>query len=201
MPPQSKNLTLDFEKLTEKNLQPIVKLFKTAGYTVAAIDAPNKGKRESGMLIKRFTLTFEDGQNVEARVKSDGTIFQVRLNNKVVPIKAVDDMKKAVSEIANYLYGNAKSFARAKAQREKAKIRPPKPKITTSRAEKIAELSENLDQIAQNVADLEKEVEAAKNKVFELDTQLDAAKAELARERMRTTELEAEIARLTPEGV
>ena len=98
MPPASNQLKLDFNKLTEKNLQPILKKFAKYEYPVVSVDAPNKGKRESGVLVKSFTLTFEDSQKVLVKVKSDGTIFQVRLNNKVVPIQHVDDLSKAVTE-------------------------------------------------------------------------------------------------------
>ena len=133
MPPKSNQLTLDFEKLTEKALQPILKKFQKAGYPVIKVDAPNKAKRESGFLIKNFTLTFEDEQQILVRVKAGGTIFQVKLNNRVVPIKHVDDMEKAISEIANYLYDNAKAFAKVKAQRDRRKLKPPAPSITTTR--------------------------------------------------------------------
>ena len=196
MPPKSNQLTLDFEKLTEKTLQPVLKKFQKAGYTVVKVDAPNKAKRESGFLIKNFTLTFEDEQQILVRVKAGGTIFQVKLNNRVVPIKHVDDMEKAISEIANYLYDNAKAFARAKAQRERRKLKPPAPSITTTRKEKIEKAKADLEAISQNNADLEKQLAESNSTITDSQTKLEAAERSLAQEKAKTASLEAQIAQL-----
>lgn len=196
MPPKSSQLTLDFEKLTEKTLQPVLKKFQKAGYPVVKVDAPNKAKRESGFLIKNFTLTFEDEQQILVRIKAGGTIFQVKLNNRVVPIKHVDDMEKAISEIANYLYDNAKAFARAKAQRERRKIKPPAPAITTTRKEKLEKTKADLEEISQNNADLEKQLAETTALNSGNQTKLEDAERALASERARTSDLESQIAKL-----
>lgn len=200
MPPQSNQLTLPFGKLTEKNLQSIVKKFKKAGYTVTAIDAPNVAKRESGFLIKNFTLTFEDGQQIQVRVKADGTIFQVKLNRKVVPVRNVDNMDKAVVEMADYMYYNAKAFARAKAQRERRKLNPPKPSVTTTRAEKLAQATENLGILSENVEDLEKQFAEIMETVAFRQSSLERAQSELNAELARTKRLEGEVAELQAHG-
>ena len=193
MPPKSNQLTLDFDKLTEKTLQPVVKKFKKGGYTVVKVDAPNKSKRESGQLIKNFTLTFEDEQQLLVRVKAGGTIFQVKLNNRVVPVKHVDDMEKAVNEMCNYMYDNAKAFQRAKAQRERRKIRPPVPAITTTRKEKLEKTRQELESVSQQIADLEKQGAEVKAKTTDAASRLAEAERELEKERQITAALEAEI--------
>lgn len=196
MPPKSNQLTLNFEKLTEKALQPVLKKFQRAGYTVVKVDAPNRAKRESGFLIKNFTLTFEDEQQILVRVKAGGTIFQVKLNNRVVPIKYVDDMERAIGEIADYLYDNAKAFSRAKAQRERRKLKPPAPSITTTRKEKIEKAKADLEVISQNNADLEKQLAESNILISDNQAKLDAAERSLAAERAKTANLEAQIAQL-----
>ena len=196
MPPKCNQLTFDFEKLTKKTLQPVLKKFQKAGYTVVKVDAPNKAKRESGFLIKNFTLTFEDEQQIRVRVKAGGTIFQVKLNNRVVPIKHVDDMEKAISEIANYLYDNAKAFAKVKAQRERRKLKPPAPSITTTRKEKIEKAKADLEAISQNNADLEKQLAESNSTITDSQTKLEAAERSLAQERAKTASLEAQISQL-----
>ena len=92
----SKQVRLPFEKLTEQNLRPIIKKMEKWGLKVASVDVPNCACRESGFLLKDVTFIFEDGQKMLVRVKSDGTVFQVKLNKKVVPIRHVDDMDKAI---------------------------------------------------------------------------------------------------------
>lgn len=193
MPPKSNQVTLPFDKLTEKNLQPIAKKFKQGGYTVTTVDAPNKGKRESGMLIKTFTLTFEDSQQLLVRVKSDGTIFQVKLNNRVVPVHNVDNIDKAISEMCNLMYDNAKAFARAKAQRERRKLKPPTPSVTTTRSEKISKAKDNLQALTQTNSDMEKQLADIKGPADSNMSKLENAKKELEEERKRTVWLEAEI--------
>lgn len=199
MPPKSNQLTLDFEKLTERNLQPIIKKFKKAGYTVTKVDAPNKGKRESGFLIKSFTLTFEDEQTLLVRVKSGGVIFQVKLNKKVVPVKHVDDMDKAISEMCNFMYDNAKAYERVKKQRERQKIKPPAPSITTSRKEKIDKLTRDLELLNQNLASLDGEFAQNKAWVDEAEKTVAALREELEAEKRITADLEAEIEKLSRE--
>lgn len=196
MPPKSGQITLDFDKLTEKSLQPIIKKFKKGGSEIVKVDAPNKAKRESGFLIKNFTLTFEDGQQVLVRVKAGGTIFQVKLNNRVVPVKHVDNIDKAVIEIADYVYDNAKAFARAKAQRERRKLKPPTPAITTTRKEKIEKAKADLEVVSQNNADLEKQLMESNAAISDSQAKLDAAERSLAQERTKTANLEARIAQL-----
>lgn len=196
MPPKSNQLTLDFEKLTEKTLQPVLKKFQKGGYTVVKVDAPNRAKRESGFLIKNFTLIFEDEQQILVRVKAGGTIFQVKLNNRVVPIKHVDDMEKAIYEMCNYMYDNAKAFARAKAQRERRKLKPPAPSITTTRKEKIEKAKADLEDISQNNADLEKQLAESNATIADCQTKLEVAERSLAQEKAKTANLEAQIAQL-----
>lgn len=196
MPPKSAQLTLPFDKLTENNLKPIVKKFEKLGRPVASVDAPNTAKRESGVLVKNFTLTFEDGQQLLVRVKAGGTIYQVKLNNKVVPVKHVDDMDKAIGEMYDYLYYNAKAFERAKMQREKRKINPPAPPITTTRKEKIAKAREDFESISQNNQTLESDLSAKQTDLNEYRQKLKELEQALEQERGITVSLESQIAEL-----
>lgn len=196
LPRKSNQLTLPFDKLTEANLKPILKEFTKLGYPAASVEAKNTAKRESGMLVKTFTLTFDDGQKLLVKVKAGGTIYQVKLNNKVVPVRHVDDMKKAVGEMIDYLYYNAKAYARAKIQREKRKIRPPKPAVTTTRQEKLARTQEDLQQLTQSNAALETQMAEVTNKTASDRTQLDEAQKALDAEKQKTVVLETEIATL-----
>lgn len=196
MPPKSNQVALDFDKLTEANLKPILKRFAKWHCPVASVDAPNKGKRESGFLVKHFTLTFEDGQQMLVRIKADGTVFQVKLNNKVVPIKHVDDMDKAIIEMVDYVQDNAKAYARAKIQREKRKIKPPVPSIKTTRQEKLVQEKEKLEQISQSNAAVERQYSETLAGIAAKQTELEAAEKALAQEKEKTRALEAEFAAL-----
>lgn len=197
----SKQVRLPFDRLTETNLKPIVKKFTKWGLEIVSIDAPNKAKRESGFLLKNFTLEFKDGQKLLVRVKSDGTVFQVKLNNKVVPVKNVDDMEKAVGEMIDYVMYNAKAYERAKLQREKRKkLNIKTPSVTTSRKEKIAKAKAQLSELNGSNTDLEKQLAEIQNGSGNKNSELEAAKAALAKEKARTIELEKTLAELQGDG-
>ena len=200
MPPISNQIKLDFENLTKAGLKKLLKVFEKQQCPVASVDAPNKSKRESGMLTKSFTLTFEDGQNLQIRVKADGTVYQVRLNNKVMPIKHVDDLDKAVTEMIDYVQDNAKAYERAKIQREKRKIRVPKPAVLTSRKEKIAQAKEELDLRDASNAALEQQKAELDAAMSDKSGQLERVMRDLDAEKAKTEKLEATLAALQKNG-
>ena len=200
MPPISNQIKLDFENLTKAGLKKLLKVFEKQQCPVASVDAPNKSKRESGMLTKSFTLTFEDGQNLQIRVKADGTVYQVRLNNKVMPIKHVDDLDKAVTEMIDYVQDNAKAYERAKIQREKRKIRVPKPAVLTSRKEKIAQAKEELDQLDASNTALEQQKAELDAAMSDKSGQLEKVMRDLDAEKAKTEKLEATLAALQKNG-
>ncbi|MBQ3172549.1 MAG: hypothetical protein IJB53_11690 [Mailhella sp.] len=200
MPPISNQIKLDFENLTKAGLKNLLKVFEKQQCPVASVDAPNKSKRESGMLTKSFTLTFEDGQNLQIRVKADGTVYQVRLNNKVMPIKHVDDLDKAVTEMIDYVQDNAKAYERAKIQREKRKIRVPKPAVLTSRKEKIAQAKEELDQLDASNTALEQQKAELDAAMSDKSGQLERVMRDLDAEKAKTEKLEATLAALQKNG-
>ena len=108
-------LALDFDKLDKKGLKSLVDRFKRRKRPVSDIETNNRAKRANGVLQKQFTLTFEDGQKLTFAIKSDGTIFQVKLNNKVMPLRNTTDMTKAVEELVNAMLANSSAYEKAKA--------------------------------------------------------------------------------------
>lgn len=197
----SKQVRLPFDRLTESNLKSVVKKFTKWGLEIVSVDAPNKAKRESGCLLKYFTLEFKDGQKLLVRVKSDGTVFQVKLNNKVVPVHNVDDMEKAVGEMIDYVSYNAKAYERAKVQREKRKnLNIKTPSITTSRKEKIEKAKAQLAELTGTNGDLEKQLEEVKIGNNSKNAELEKAKRDLVNEHAKTVELEKQLAELQGEN-
>lgn len=198
--PISSQVKLVFDKLDEKGLQPVVKKFEQKGYKIIQVDANNRARRESGFAIKNFTLTFEDEQKLLVRVKGDGTVFQVKLNNRVMPVKHVDDIDKAISEMCMYLYDNAKTFERSKKQRERRKkVSTEKPRTTTSRAEKIASYQEYIKTIEADMADMTSQVKVLKEDLEAKTSELDQTNKLLEAEYKRTNELNAEIRQVKAE--
>lgn len=196
----SKQVRLPFDKLTESNLKPIIRKMEKWGLEVAEVNAPNRAKRESGFLLKDFTLTFEDGQKMLVRVKSDGTVFQVKLNKKVVPIKHVDNMDKAIGEMVDYVQENAKAYERAKLQRERRrKLHIDPPPVVTNRREKIERAKGQLAELTTSNEGLQAQISETEGTIQTKQSELDKAEAALKAERSKTAELERILAEL--EGV
>lgn len=187
----SKQVRLPFEKLTEQNLRPTIKKMEKWGLKVASVEAPNRARRESGFLLKDATFVFEDGQKMLVRVKSDGTVFQVKLNKKVVPIRHVDDMDKAIIEMVDYVQENAKAYERAKLQRERRRrLHIDPPPIVTNRREKIERAKAELTELSATNEGLQAQISESETSLQDKQKELDTATAALKAEKEKTAELE-----------
>jgi len=143
-------ITIDFEKFNKVGLKPILKKFEKEGLMVGEVEATDKAKRESGFLVKQALINFESGQKLLVKAKAGGGIFQVKLNNKVLAIKNVDDLDKAVREIIDYVNDNEKNYLKQKEkQLAQIKVKVPKIKaVNTSVAEQITRLQSSLAEIS-----------------------------------------------------
>lgn len=197
----TKQVRLPFDKLTESGLKPTIKKMEKWGLKVSSVDAPNRARRESGFLLKDATFTFEDGQKMLVRVKADGTVFQVKLNNKVVPIKHVDNMDKAIGEMVDYVQANAKAYQRAKLQREKRRrLNIDPPAVVTNRREKIERAKAQLTELATANGELDAQAVEMQATVTAKRGELKKAESELAAERDKTIALERTFAELSGQG-
>nr|WP_234941917.1 hypothetical protein [Vibrio anguillarum] len=91
-------------------MKKVIDEFKRQDLQVISVEADNKVKRQSGVQTKQAVFHFADGQKLMLQATAQGAIFQVRLNTRVIPIKHVDDLKKAVAEISTKVADNSKQF-------------------------------------------------------------------------------------------
>ncbi|WP_028325827.1 hypothetical protein [Desulfatirhabdium butyrativorans] len=186
-------IKIDFDKFDKTGLKPILKKFETAGLTVDDIEAPNKAKRESGFLIKTAVLVFASGQKLTVKAKAGGGIFQVKLNSKVLPIKAVDDMDKAVDEVITHVKANEGNYLKQK-ERSAARIKVPKVKnVNTSVAAQIDAVSASIEQFKGMKENITTEIQTATQQVTDLTTRFTDLDTQLAAEKKRTNELTMQI--------
>ena len=87
------NLLFGFDDLSvkDKAVKTIQRQFARLGASVVSVDIPTTIKRKAGQTYREVNLTFADSQTVTLAVKKTGDIFEVRLNNKAIPIKNLDD--------------------------------------------------------------------------------------------------------------
>jgi hypothetical protein len=192
---------LDFEKLTEAGLKPVVRKIEKHGLTVASIKATNKAKRMSGYLTKSVIFVFDTGQQLEVLVKADGTVFQVKLNRKVVPIKAVSNIDKAIVELVDAVQDNERKYLKAKKRREAQVAK----KLATGSPARITR-KEKLDKAKAMQSELQSELAVYQERMQSLDladlqARLEDKKAEEALLQEKNTELKSELEGLKKEAV
>jgi len=134
----------DYKNLTGKDpaSTTLVKAFVQHKADVASIEGEGKIKRMSGVAYKELALAMADSQHVILRIKDTGDVFQVLVNNKVVPIKNQDNIAKAVIEIVDRLDSGRAAFQKAMLRK---KVEAPVPKgIKTAALNMIPTLQERI---------------------------------------------------------
>lgn len=190
---------IDFEKFNKTGLKPIIDKMEKLGLAVANVEADNKGKRESGFLVKSATLAFESGQKLLLKAKAGGSIFQVKLNNKVLAIKNVDDLDKAIKEVIDYVQENEKHYLK---QRDAALLAKTRIKVPTIKpasvpvAEQIATYQTAYDEIKAQNEVTTAQVEETRKSLEEKQGVFLTLTNELTAENALTETLQAELEQL-----
>jgi len=191
-------IKIDFDKFNEIGLKPIVTAFEKAGLPVASVDGTNIPKRESGFQCKSATITFKSEQKLFVKAKANGSIFQVKLNNKVIPIKYVDDLDKAVKEVIAFVEKNEVAFLTRKQKAlEKLKIKVPTIKsVRTSVVKQTEELTSALETLQEAIAAAEAEKDGINEALADKRATAEDLKKQLDAETAKTETLQAELDRL-----
>lgn len=188
-------ISIDFKNFNEKGLKKVMAAFEKQDLPIKTVEATNRPKRESGFQTKAATFFFESGQKLLLKAKVNGSIFQVKLNNKAIPIKHVDNLKKAVAEVITFVKKNEAKFLKQQGKRlAKKKIAMPKLKpATTSAKKQLAEVTSALDAIKGETVDLEAEKQEFNTQIEGKNSELSDLREKLASENARTETLQAEL--------
>lgn len=191
-------MKISFVNFNERGLKPLVAELEKHDQAVASIKATNLPKREDGFQIKSAMLTFESGQKIEIKIKANGSIFQVRLNGKVIPVKNSEDidepanLKKAVKEISDRIAQNEPAYMKQREARLK-KVKSPGPRVSTSISKRLADQKEAFETLKENGAVLDERLSAEKVGMEAKQNELEKIKSELNQEMQRGDTLRAEI--------
>ena len=193
---------ISFVNFNERGLKPLTDELERK-HQLPAIDikATNMPKREDGFQIKTATLTFESGQKLVIKIKSNGSIFQVRLNGKVVPVKNSEDIDepknlvKAVKEMADFIKRNEARYLK---QRDKQANRvKAKPKTVSSSVAKQLSFNKSLlEDLKEENKGLEQDLATVKGEFDGKQASLETLRAELKTEQDRNEALRTEINQL-----
>ncbi len=170
--------TFSFEDLSSKDkaLRQMTKTFARLGAHVVQSDVPSTVKRTAGISYREVNLTFADSQVVSFRVKKTGDIYEVRLNNRPLPIRAQDDQAKAIKEIVDAMDSGRAAFQRklAKAQvKVPSGLKTAAPKMEKVLSDKVAALKEAIEAVRKQIADY-------KAKTAEIEQQIALLQSEAA---------------------
>lgn len=151
------NLLFSFEDLSTKDkaAKQAMKYFSRAGANVVQQDVSTAIKRTSGVSYRELTLTFADSQKATFKIKQTGDIFQVLLNDKLLPIKNQDDHVAAITEIVNAMDAGRSKFQKLMAA---IKVKPPAG-IRTAAPKLEKMLIEKRDGLKEAIALVRSEIE------------------------------------------
>lgn len=169
----------DFSHFDVAGVEPIKKAFEKAGVTIVDVEASNRAARRAGYQVKDASFFFGDGQRVVMSLKNDGEgggdIYQVKLNSRVVPVKSVDNMEKAVAEIAAMAQGNSAAFVKA-ARRKAARQDVDEGDLDGGAGRRPQTTAVKLEQATAEIADLESQLAEQKVQRDNLAASVDNAK-------------------------
>jgi len=173
---------IDYSKFDKAGLKSVVTFLKGEGHKVSDIEANNTQKREAGYPIKAAKLTFEDGQVLELKVKAEGSLYQAKLNNKLLAIKKYHEPDTFMKEVADYITQNAPSFAknRERAAVRKARVALPSLKGGSSsfqeqidaKSAALAQLQADNEEAGRRLTDLQSEASTKDATLTELNGQI-----------------------------
>jgi predicted RNase H-like nuclease (RuvC/YqgF family) len=186
-------IDIDFEQFNEKGLKSILKAFEAKDLPVASVEATNKAKRESGFKVKAAILNFESGQKLLLKAKSGGSIYQVKLNNKVLAIKAVDDLDKAVGEVIAFVKANEPKFLKQRDKRARLPKISPSPSVTTSTKKQLEETTQSIEALKAENQELSSSLSSKQAEVSAKTALLSQFRERLAAENQRTEQLQAQL--------
>jgi predicted amino acid-binding ACT domain protein len=152
-------LLIDFDALATNPtnaLRKFTQVLTRVGIAVLNVESDGKTKKLVGVSYREATLTFADSQTLALKVKETGDVFEVRLNGKVVPVKAQDDFNAAAKELANLL-----DTGRAKFQKRLSlmQMRPPEGAKTAAPTLR-ARLQTQFDELGVAIEDATQELAA-----------------------------------------
>lgn len=154
------SLLFSFSDLSvkDKAAKEAAKYFSRAGANVVQQDVAIAVKRSAGISYREMTLSFADSQKAVLRIKSTGDIYQVLLNNKILPIKNQDDHVAAIAEIVKAMDSGRTKFQKLLVA---IKVKPPVG-IRTAAPKMEQVLTQKRDALKSAIAEVRAEIDKYK---------------------------------------
>ena len=185
-------VALDFENYNKKGLQSLLQKLEKAGLPVKDVVADNKSKRENGYAVKSATLTFESGQSLVLKIKAGGSLYQTKLNGKVLAIKNYIKAETFTDEVMDYVKANEPAYKKNK-EKAMSRVRVVAPKVkavNTSIAEQVTVFSTTLEEIKGQTEAVRVQLDALTNPIAAKLNALGDLQNQIDAENSKSTELQ-----------
>ncbi len=185
-------LTIDFNKFDKKGMKKVLDLFDKAALPVSDVEANNKATREAGYSIKQATITLESGQVLVLKIKAEGSLYQAKLNGRVLAIKNYIKPDSFMDEVIGYAKDNEPNYLKQKekaALKQKVAVPTIKP-VNTTVAEQSQQFQATLDALKGQNETAQNEITALVPVVTEKRTTLDTLKIQIVNANTVSVDLE-----------
>ena len=193
-------VSFDFKNVTENGLKKVTNRFEKNDLKVVAVEANNRVIRQAGTPTKRAIFSMMDGQKVTLQITSEGAVFQVRLNARVIPVRNVSDLDRAIAEIADRVKANSAQFQKA----QRRKIKKPEDatqrkasRARTSNKARLALFEQQANELQKNVDELEERKQSLSAQVSESTGQVDTLKGQIEEAKAENERLQSELVSLS----
>lgn len=135
-------------KETDPKVKALIRAFGVAGAVVISTSADATASKRAGIEYKALHFTYADSQRVSLLVKRTGDVFEVRINDRPVPVRSQDNTKAAAEEIAGKMAAGRARFQKAMTA---TKAPMPSASIRVSRSTLLTQLTERRDGLKEQV--------------------------------------------------
>jgi chromosome segregation ATPase len=196
--PREKYLSWDYDNFNEVGLKPLKEALGRFKVRVVSIDGSNRPTRSGGVQTKKAVLSISDGQSLMLQVTAQGAVYQVRLNNQIIPVRAKEDLSAIAQELGKTIRDNRTQFrkkAEAKAEKLQAGVSTPR-KVALSTKKKLEELSAKNSPLMARLSVIQAEFDVIDSEKAAAQAELDQKKSTLATTQVDNTELAKQIKQL-----
>lgn len=189
-------LQFDFSNFNAKGLRSVISALGRSKVPVIKddkgmpkVEGNNRITRRQGVPTKTAILYLMDGQSITLSATSEGSIYQVKLNGQVLPVKNVDDLGAAVKEVAAVVRKNSSAFSEKLAKQAVKAHAPKDDSKKTGRGansvfaklklakEHVVELKAELDTRQKSTQEIQLDVDRVTQSVSDLESKISEEKA------------------------
>ncbi len=157
--PRQEYAKWDYENFDGEGLAPFVEALKRQKMGVVDVEGSNKSVRAGGSQTKKAVIVLRNGQSIMLQVTAQGAVFQVRLNNRIVGVKATNDISAIAKELGMLVRKNQPKF-----DAKMAKLAEKQEKTEPAPRKRALSVRKRLEELTTSISPLESRRDKLRNK-------------------------------------